>query len=124
MEEILQKVEELMYRAENCNLWHIYEEDGIKQAKLLCYFYENNEGWQLVEFNWGDIALEEFISEDFDIDIFENGLKQYQTHIGDILEAYNYLAHYAGEDNDLKGYEFIRKEDITMDTPCGYYLVW
>ena len=124
MKEILEKIEAFMERYGNCNLCRIYEEDGVKRIKLLCYFYENNEGWQLVEFCWGDVALEEFDSDEFDIDAFECGLKQYQTHIGDVLEVYNYLAHYAGEDNDLRRYELIRKEDVTMDTPCGYYLIW
>lgn len=123
MKELLQKVEDFMYQIDSCNLYRIYEEDGVKRIKLLCYFYENNEGWQLVEYCWGDITLEYFLSDKFDIDDFECSLKQYQTHIGDMLEAFNNLAHYAGEDYGLQGYNVIRWEDITMDTPCGYYLV-
>ena len=114
MKEILQKVEEFMCRNEICNLWRIYEEDGIKQAKLLCYYYPNDECWQLVEFCGGDIHLEAFISEDFDIRDFECSLKQYQSNIGDTLEAFNSLAHYAGEDNDLQGYEFIKKDPRSL----------
>ena len=123
MYEILQKVEEFMYWIENCNLCRIYEEDGVKQIKLLCYFYPNDEGWQLVEFCGGDITLEYFLSNEFNIDDFECSLKQYQTHIGDMLEAFNSLARYAGEDYGLQGYNVVRWEDITIDTPYGYYLV-
>ena len=123
MEEILQKVEEFMFWIENCNLYRIYEEDGVKQIKLLCFYYKNDDGWQLVEYCWGDITLEYFLSDEFNIDDFECSLKQYQTHIGDILKAFNSLAHYAGADDGLKGYNVIRWEDITMDTPCGLYLV-
>lgn len=123
MYEILQKVEEFMYWIENCSLYHIYEEDGVKRIKLLCYFYPNDEGWQLIEFCGGDITFEHFLSAGFNIHDFEESLKQYQTHIGDMLEAFNSLAHYAGEDYGLQGYNVIRWEDITMDTPCGYYLV-
>lgn len=124
MKEILEKIEAFMERYGNCNLCRIYEEDSVKRIKLLCYFYENDEGWQLVEFCWGDIALEEFNSNEFDIDDFECGLKQYQTHIGDVLEAYTHLAHYAGEENGLNEYDVIVRGEISMDTPCGLYLVW
>lgn len=123
MHEILQKVEEFMYWIENCNLYRIYEEDGVKRIKLLCYFYKNDEGWQLVEYCWGDVTLEYFLGDKFDIDDFESSLKQYQANIGDILSAFDHLAHYAGEDYGLKEYNVIRWEDITMDIPCGYYLV-
>ena len=37
MEEILQKVEEFMYWIENCNLYRIYEDDGVKRIKLLSF---------------------------------------------------------------------------------------
>ena len=123
MYEILRKVEKFMDRIDSCNLYRIYEEAGVKRIKLLCYFYENDEGWQLVEYCWGDITLEYFLSKEFDIDDFESSLKQYQQCIGDTLEAFNCLAHYAGEDYGLQGYNVIRWEDITMDIPCGYYLV-
>lgn len=112
-----------MDRIDGCNLYRIYEDDGVKRIKLLCYFYENDEGWQLVEYCWGDITLEYFLSKEFGFDDFESSLKQYQQCIGDSLEAFNSLAHYAGEDYGLQGYNVIRWEDITMDTPCGYYLV-
>lgn len=123
MKELLQKVEEFMYQIECCSLYRIYEEDGVKRIKLLCCFYENDEGWQLVEYCWGDITFEHFLSAGFNIHDFEESLKQYQANIGDFLSAFDHLAHYAGEDFGLQGYNVIRWEDITMDTPCGYYLV-
>ena len=122
MKEILEKIEAFMRNYENCNLYSIYEQDGVKQIKFLCYFYENDEGWQLIEFCWGNVTLEYFISEEFNIDDFESSLKQYQTYVGDVVQAYNCLTHYwCGEINN---YNIIDMDNISMDTPCGLYLGW
>lgn len=105
-------------------MYCIYEEDGVKLIKLLCFYYKNDDGWQLVEYCFGNIGLEYFLSEEFNIYSFENSLKQYQTHIGDTLEAFNSLARYAGEDYGLQGYNIVRCEDVTIDTPCGLYIIF
>lgn len=121
MNDVLSEIRHFMLSIENFDLCRIYEEDGKKMIKLLCYFYENDEGWQIVEYCWGHIELSEYVKDDFALDEFQMELKQCQRCVGTSLQVFDTLIHYW--DGELNSYPVLSKDEITMDTPNGLYLI-
>lgn len=106
------------------DFYDIYEEDGEKYIQVLGYYYyvgdsvtENeDEIYRCNEYSGFIVPLSEFISDDFDYDTYQSGLKQ---HIYDMTEdkTDKHLL------SDMRDRLEVPYDNLAMDIPCGSYYV-
>lgn len=106
----------------DCDFYKIYMIDGEKWITVEGYYYDEGEddGYgtsRNVMFGDFDMSLKEFLSDEFDYDLFQNQLTEYVDELKD-YEAIRQMNEWYDEYNPLP------YDKLTMETPCGYYVDW
>ena len=104
----------------DADFYEIYMYGGEKWILVEGYYYdngvENGYGTSREELYSGFyVLLKDFLSDDFDYDIFQEQL----THYVDELEESEAVRRM---NEEHKGYKCLPYDELTMDTPCGFYI--
>ena len=107
---------------EGCDWYSIEEYNGDKCIHINGYWYytsdDYDEPYRDLEYVWFVVPLEEFLKWDSDdYDCFQESLKQYITdrNESEMLTAW-------GEFIDKHEFTELGYDELTMDTPYGYYV--
>ena len=106
------------------DFYQIEEENGKKLVHIMGYFYHTDDGsgskkqYRCLEYTWFYVPLEEFI--EWDGDDYDDAAQELKQYIQDMTEeeAIDAMYHYFGGISPTP----LLYQDLTMDTPCGYYV--
>lgn len=100
--------------------YKIYMYSKEKWIRVECYYYDNgiddgNGTSREEQYSGFDVSLKEFLSDEFDYDVFQEQLTHYVDDI-EYTEAERRMTEWYG---DYKPLPYSR---LTMETPCGNYV--
>lgn len=104
------------------DFYQIEEENGRKLVHIMGYFYHADDGskkpYRCLEYTWFYVPLEEFI--EWDGDDYDDTAQELKQYIKDMTEeeAIDAMYHYFGGISPTP----LLYQDLTTDTPCGYYV--
>lgn len=80
------------------NIYEVFKQDGVQMIKVLCFFWEGDEGWKRTEFVGLEMPLAEYQQGMIEDDDFywtiEAQAKQYITDFESVNDAYEALKEY------------------------------
>ena len=102
------------------DFYEIYLYDNEKWINIEGFYYDNGDDYgygtsREETYSGFDMSLKDFLSPDFDYDVFQESLNHYVEDLED-TEAIRRM------NEEHKGYKPLPYTEITMETPCGYYI--
>lgn len=99
------------------NIYEVFKQDGMQMIKVLCFFWEGDEGWKRTEFVGLEMPLAEYQQGMIEDDDFywtiEAQAKQYITDYPSVFEAYESLKEYKIKPLNIN--------QVDENTPEGVY---